>query len=592
LLETRSLPSTVTNLSDHAPGSLRDAIATTQDGGTVDFQPGLSGVITLTTGELAINKDLTIEGPGADVITVSGNKASRVFNIANFTVAISGLTIADGMITNDFGGGIYNLGALTVTDCTFSGNSANVFAYNQFSTRGGGGIYNLGTLTVTGSTFSRNSASSGNVDGEGGGISNAGTLTLSGSTFSGNSAGIGGGISNAGTLTVTGSTFGGNSAFGAGAIYNFGGTLTISGSTFSGNTARFDGGISNAGTLTVTASTFSGNSASIGDGGGGIDNNGPLTVTACTFSGNSAEYGGGIYNLYLPGTMTVIDSTFSGNSAYGGDGGGIQNLDGTVTVIACTFSGNSAARFGGGISINGGTLTVTASTFSGNSAARSGGGIVDGGTLTVTASTFSGNSAYYGGGIYSISQLPTMRNTLLAGNLAKNGGPDVFGVLRSKGHNLIGHGSGGSGYAATDLVGIDPKLGPLQDNGGPTWTMALLPGSSAINAGGLTDSEWDQRGPGYARSVNGTTDIGAYEVQPSGAGAAALAHHSADLTHHEPVMAQSDPSTPSIPLRPAAAAVDRIFTSLSSDAVGLVAARPEHVAGTEPLCGAFDPLPV
>src|SRR6516225_6123166 len=89
LLESRCLPSTVTNLTDHDPGSLRDAIANTPAGGTVDFQAGLTGTITLTTGELAINKDLTIAGPGAGVITVSGNHASRVFNIAaTFTVDI------------------------------------------------------------------------------------------------------------------------------------------------------------------------------------------------------------------------------------------------------------------------------------------------------------------------------------------------------------------------------------------------------------------------------------------------------------------------------------------------------------------------
>src|SRR5215469_2866993 len=80
-LEGRWVPSTVTNLTDHDPGSLRDAIATTPAGGTVDFQAGLSGTITLATGQLAINKDLTIAGPGADVITVSGNHASRVFDI-------------------------------------------------------------------------------------------------------------------------------------------------------------------------------------------------------------------------------------------------------------------------------------------------------------------------------------------------------------------------------------------------------------------------------------------------------------------------------------------------------------------------------
>ena len=92
--------------------------------------------------------------------------------------------------------------------------------------------------------------------------------------------------------------------------------------------------------------------------------------------------------------------------------------------------------------------------------------------------------------------------------------------LKAKATTWIGIGDGGSGYADTDLVGtasnpIDPLLGPLQDNGGPTQTMALLPGSPAIDAGAPTDMEWDQCGPGYARLVRGATDIGAYEVQDS-----------------------------------------------------------------------------
>jgi hypothetical protein len=95
----------------------------------------------------------------------------------------------------------------------------------------------------------------------------------------------------------------------------------------------------------------------------------------------------------------------------------------------------------------------------------------------------------------------------------------VSGPLASQGHNLIGIGNGGSGYDPTDLVGsadfpIDPKLGPLQDNGGPTQTMALLPGSPAIDAGDNTDAPlFDQRGPGFPRIVNGIIDIGAFEVQ-------------------------------------------------------------------------------
>jgi predicted outer membrane repeat protein len=210
-LEARFLPSTVTNLSDGDPGSLRDAIATTPAGGTVDFQPGLTGTITLTTGELDVNQDLTIEGPGASVITVSGNNASRVFNIGKFTVAISGLTIADGTVTDLNGGGLYNAGTLTVSDSAFGGNSA---VKNHSTSPKGGGIYSTGTLGVIETTFSGNSAYF-----YGGAIGTTGSLNVINSTFSGNlisgpnvSGSGGGGIENEGTLTVTNSTFSGNSA--------------------------------------------------------------------------------------------------------------------------------------------------------------------------------------------------------------------------------------------------------------------------------------------------------------------------------------------------------------------------------------------
>jgi hypothetical protein len=525
-LEARYLPSTVTNLSDHEPGSLRDAITSTPSGGTVDFQPGLTGNIVLTTGELAITKNLTIDGPGADLITVSGNKATRVFNIANFTVAISGLTIAHGAVTGDFGGGMGNIGTLTITGCSFSGNLATATANFGVTYVQGGGIYNAGTLTITSGTFSGNSAAN---FGGGGGIYNSRTLTVTGSTFSGNSASAGGGIYN-----------------------SINGTLTINACTFSGNSASLAGGIYNEGTLTVTASTFSGNSANadFAGYGGGMSNAGTLTINACTFSGNSA----------------------SGN--HSGSGGGIDN-GGTLTITGSTFSGNSAngGFYGGGID--------------------NGGGFVRGGTLTITDSTFKG------GGVYNSSGRPpgsfppgtvSIRNTLLAGNSAQ-------GSIKSQGHNLIGDGSGGTGYVASDLVGtsaspIDPKLGPLQDNGGPTWTMALLPGSPAIDAGGPSDSEWDQRGPGFPRLVNGMADIGAYEARPSGAGSAAFTLRFPEPPHIVPVLALCGPSAPSVPLRQADATVDRVFTSWSSNAATLILGRSRHAALVEqglwrfvPICG-------
>jgi hypothetical protein len=147
-------------------------------------------------------------------------------------------------------------------------------------------------------------------------------------------------------------------------------------------------------------------------------------------------------------------------------------------------------------------------------------------------------------------------------------GHDIAGSLNSLGHNLIGDGTGGSGYAVTDLVGtsvdpMDPKLGPLQDNGGPTPTMALLPGSPAINAGALTDSEWDQRGPGYPRLVNGATDIGGYEVQQPGTGPAlpqiTILVPGTTRGQFVPGLATCIASAPSEPSRHGVAAVDAWF---------------------------------
>jgi hypothetical protein len=107
-----------------------------------------------------------------------------------------------------------------------------------------------------------------------------------------------------------------------------------------------------------------------------------------------------------------------------------------------------------------------------------------------------------------------MRNTIVAGN----GPQDIGGTLASSGYNLIGNSTGGSGYADTDILDVDPMLGPLADNGGPTQTHALLPGSPAIDAGDNADApEFDQRGPGFPRIVNGIIDIGSFEVQSTGA---------------------------------------------------------------------------
>jgi len=283
---------TATDVVDWSDGltSLREAVAYANShvgNDAITFDSSLAGqTITLTDGQLELTDttgETTIAGFGASKLTISGNSVSRVFFIdCDVTAKISGLTITKGNGSCDdrSGGGISNLGTLTITASTLSGNSADY----------GGGVGNEGTLTITASTLSGNSAD------YGGGVGNEGTLTITDSTISGNSADYGGGISNNwGTLTITGSTIAGNSADYGGGIGNNWGTLSITGSTLSGNSAgSYGGGIFIYGTLTITDSTMSENSA---DYAGGICNCGTLTISGSTMSGNSADYGGGILTM-------------------------------------------------------------------------------------------------------------------------------------------------------------------------------------------------------------------------------------------------------------------------------------------------------
>jgi uncharacterized repeat protein (TIGR01451 family) len=209
---------TVTTNADSGAGSLRQAILEACDGSTIGFDGTLTGPITLTTGELVINKNLTINGLGANLLTVSGNNASRVFNIqAGKTATISGLTLTGGNPGAGDGGGVFNAGTLTLASCAVTGSSAT----------SGGGLVNStgGTMTVTASTISGNTAAS-----QGGGIQNAGTLTLVNSTVSGNT---GDGLSNGtgGIANLTNDTFAGNSIRGitsnSGATTNIRNTLVV-----------------------------------------------------------------------------------------------------------------------------------------------------------------------------------------------------------------------------------------------------------------------------------------------------------------------------------------------------------------------------
>jgi hypothetical protein len=293
---------------------------------------------------------------------------------------------------------------------------------------------------------------------------------------------------------------------------------SISGLTISGDRGGFSAGISNAGTLTLTDCTLSGNSASGGSAVSGISNAGTLMLTDCTLSGNSASGGGAVAGITNIGTLTLTFCTLSGNSADGGGAfGGIANFA-TLTLTDCTLSGNSAS---GGSAVGGilnggtGTLTLTDCTLSGNSASGGGavGGILNGGTLTLTACTLSGNSADGGSsvsGIVSSGGKVTATTSLFGnasmGNLEIGNGAQFV----SGGHNLFFDAPSAT-LDPTDLIDTNPLLGPLANNGGPTLTQALLPGSPAIDAGiavpGVTT---DQRG--VPRSQGAAPDIGAFEL--------------------------------------------------------------------------------
>ena len=368
-------------------------------------------------------------------------------------------------------------------------------------------------------------------------VNTATAVTLSGMTIS---RGGGGGIyisadATVGTVNVTNCVITGNSSVDGGGIFNSPDTtLNITNSTISGNEAK---GFSSSG----------GGAAGVG---GGIFNfGGTVNVTNSVISQNHSLGGGAGGGIRTSGTFTVVNSTINNNDALSGthgagEGGGILITGGTLTVINSTISGNTADD-GGGINNFGnfGTVNITSSTISGNSAI-SGGGILNhgSGTVNVTHSTISGNSAsgnpgagITGGGVANQANGPfNLKSSIIARNTAA-GSPDAAGGFTSQGFNFIGVKDGSTGFTvSSDITGttaapINPQLDPagLQNNGGPTKTIALLCGSPAIDKSTRIGQNGplltDQRGIGFPRPFDDSailnapggdgTDIGAFERQ-------------------------------------------------------------------------------
>jgi hypothetical protein len=268
VLEERRVLSTltVTNNTDFLAGSLRAEIAAAQPGDTIDFAPGLQ--TTTLGGQLEINKNLTIQGPGAGLLAISGGDGSRVFKVdAGANVTISGLTIEGGNgdaffqgggpggsptpdYYDGYGGGILNLGTLTLSGCTVTGNNTGGRWGGAFGARfEGGGISNHGTMTLSGCNVTDNFANAHIADprppesvtpAAGGGIFNDGTMSLSGCAVTGNTAGF----------------VNGQDGKGGGIFNDTQGNLTINSSTVLNNTASDGADICDLGTMKVKNSTI------------------------------------------------------------------------------------------------------------------------------------------------------------------------------------------------------------------------------------------------------------------------------------------------------------------------------------------------
>lgn len=265
------------------------------------------------------------------------------------------------------------------------------------------------------------------------------------------------------------------------------------------------------------------------EGAGIYNDHATLTLTNCAISDNVAENeGGGIYNDATAGSASLLisDSALSSNSAE--FGGGIYNdarMKGTAATLQIsnsTLNNNTAGYAAGAIfsiaDIEGTMLTLSNCTISGNSAPAYGGGIYNHATLAISTSTLSDNSAANGASLYNEALVSIGNTVLKAGVLGAN----IFnngGTVTSLGYNLSSDDGGGFLTGPGDQINTDPLLGPLQNNGGPTFTHELLPSSPAIDAGNPNFTPppfFDQRGPGFDRLVNGRLDIGSFEVQSGG----------------------------------------------------------------------------
>jgi hypothetical protein len=457
---------TVHSTADDGPGSLRQSLLLVPDGGTIDIRT--KGTITLTSGELIVDKSVTIRGPGAANLAVSGNHVSRVFHIMPGTaVTIFGLKITNG---------------------GFPGFSLS-----------GASIYSDGATLAIRSCIIRDNLA--------GAISSTGSLELIDCVVTENS----GGIFSGGLMSITRSEISKNLGTG---IFNNGGTLSVTDSEIRENRGGQGGGIFNAGnaaTATLTNTIVSDNVSEVGGGGLHNDAGAALTLINSTVRNNSATSGGGIENFSRSAqisSVTLVNSTVSNNTGAGIFSEAIEGRA-ILTITNSTVSSNSGYGIwtlgAGGDAL----LRLNNSTVSNNSSP----GSAPGGLQNIS--------------LNNASAIAEIANTIFNANHGGSIGSD--GTVRSLGYNLSDDAAGGDGSTSPggllngpgDIRNTNPHLGPLQKNGGPTMTHAVLINSPAINAGDPNFNPYafvppllyDQRNSRrFPRIANGRIDIGAFEL--------------------------------------------------------------------------------
>ena len=494
--------------------SVNGNFSSVSGGGIYSF----GGDISLTNSSVSGNRANGGEGNrigGGGISSVEGDVSLTDSDVSGNSALALFPSTADS--SGGPGGGILALrGNVSLSNSTVIGNSSYL---------GGGGIA-ASNVTLTHSTVSDNSTSGSSSNARGGGIAALRGAEIIDSTVSGNSTtgsgAPGGGITlDSGNLSLINSTVSGNSAIGdsaeGGGIYTASGAVSLINSNVSGNSARFSGGgiRSFSGPISIVDSLVNDNESTRYTGGGVSSVYGAVNLYNSTVSDNQGFRGGGGIDTFR-GAVTLFNSTVSGNSTTfgGGSGGGIRTVYGAVTLTNSTVSGNTVrgGDGGGGIYTSVGDVTLIDATVSGNSAVNG-----TGGGIRIRT------------GAPELSTSIVLANSIVAGNTDNGTAQDLYAgsdVILTINHSLIGVADNlemNSGHignqTGTVAMPLDPLLGPLADNGGPTLTHALLLGSPAIDAGsdtlalGANDVRLtnDQRGDGFNRIKFGRVDIGAVE---------------------------------------------------------------------------------